>query len=252
MPENSFSVKMESMLKSLGAASKFGRSSCAPVRRVDVEEARLERLADGAAEELVSRSSVHAPSTLKVGMTRDALREPSGERQVDGVVRGVEGHLRRQRPARRQERLRDAADGVRSHTRLALADEAVVGIGEAVELGLEGDLETGAPRRGVARADLRDTLVRGGDPRRRIDRLQHLPAQRPRVGRPVAERPRQQQVGLQQPRRRRSSARRGSLSSSRRRRRAADETARRRRTAARLRGRRAARSASARRACRAA
>ena len=78
---------------------------------------------------------------------------------------------------------------------------AVVGIGEAIHLGLEGDVEAAAPGPGVARADLRRALVGRDDPRRRIVGLQHLPAQRSRVRRPVAERTRQQQVALQEARR---------------------------------------------------
>ena len=86
MPENVFSVKIESKLKSLAKASKFGRSSWRAERRVDVE-AGAARASRGTAlpKKLVSRSRVQALSTLKVGITREALRRPSGKRLVDRV-----------------------------------------------------------------------------------------------------------------------------------------------------------------------
>src|SRR4029077_20428181 len=103
---------------------------------------------------------------------------------------------RRHRPAGRDERPGDAAERVRANTGLALDEKAVVRVGEAIDFGLEADVEAAAPRPGVARADLRRALVRRDDPRRRIVGLQYLPAHGPRVGRPVAERPRDEQVGL--------------------------------------------------------
>ena len=63
----------------LGRGSKFGRSLLLAERRVDVQQARLERLRARACRTmLVSRSNAQALSTLTVGITREALRLPSG------------------------------------------------------------------------------------------------------------------------------------------------------------------------------
>ena len=81
-PEKSFSVKIESKLKSFAAASKFGRSSWRAIGRVDVEQARLERLPHGAAEE--ARVALERPCAVDAEGRDDARGARAARRRAAG------------------------------------------------------------------------------------------------------------------------------------------------------------------------
>ena len=174
-------------------------------RRVHVQHARLQRLPNALAEParvaLEDPGAVDAETRNHTRQAALALEAAAGQRRIERVGGGVEGQAGRDRPARRHERQRQAAQ--RMHPQAGRAAEVhrgqVVGIGEAVELALEADFEArpDAPR--DARAHLRHALVGRID--RRVQALQQLPLLHPCVRGPVAERAAEQQVRQQQARR---------------------------------------------------
>ncbi len=170
------------------------------IRRIDIQQARLQRLAQRAGRTSACRARTpSALSTLTVGITRDAAAAAVGQRLVERIAGGVEGQPRRHAPAGRDPRTADRAermhpvagraragararrgDGAGGDARQAAGD--IARIGEAVELGDEIDLQPGAERLRGAHADLRQAVVRRFDAARRLDVLQHLPALDPRIG----------------------------------------------------------------------
>ena len=83
-PENGFSLKIDSKLKSFGAESKFGRSLCF-TNGVFAYRSRGSRVCRTVRpNQLASRSKVQALSTLSVGITRVAsLRNPATGRSSE-------------------------------------------------------------------------------------------------------------------------------------------------------------------------
>ena len=178
---------------------EVGQAALILVGRVDVQQARLQRLAHGAAEPVrVALQQPRAVQTQARDQTRRAAA-PVGERLVERIGRGVERQPRRQGPARFDERPADAAHRVQPHAGLARVRDGIAGVGEAVELGLQPDFETEPVALRITRADLRQTFVRRLDAAGRV--LQHLPALHARIAGPLAQRATQFDVGRQQPRR---------------------------------------------------
>ena len=174
-------------------------------RRVDVQHARLQRLAHRLPEP--AGVALENPGAVEAD-TWDHARHPAapgkpaaGQRRIECVRGCVERQARRDAPARSDKRQRQAAQRVKPQAGHALAVHGgqVVGVGEAIEFALETGFEAGPDAKRGARADLRHALVRRGH--RRVQALQQLPFLHPRVGGPGPERAADPQVGRQQARR---------------------------------------------------
>ena len=186
----------------VGARVVVGQQALVAVRRVDVHQARLQRLAKAAAEVLRVALEHQAAVEAEGGQHAAGRGAAVGQRAVELVAGGVQLHLGHQKTPRtrdgpRQLRVQEAAVGV------GLLRPEAVGT-KAREVAVHRVVEAAVVHAAPARGQLRQTVVGRDDGRVHV--LQRLPLQCPRAGREIAARPGQRAVVGQQARGQRQAA----------------------------------------------